>query len=369
MRIERLRISRIPIHSKNKTLKMTGDWIFPQIMTEDGQKGIGEGSYSGDDTSCCNQIQDYFNIYLKDCELDELYLENVKLQTFSEIRSLVEKTAISSLIMACEELLAKFRNKTVGESLGNKYIHSTVQMYATINRALTSRRPEAFKFAAISAYNEGFKFIKCAPFDEVLPKMSIDDKKEYARKGIERLTAIRESLPEEVNLLVDCHGRFDLESTGWLGNILDPYALYWIEEPLPESSDIATLLKVREQIPQRIALGETLFGVKEFAPLIESGAVDVIMPDVKHVGGCHELLLVAKYAGQFGVEVSPHNMSGPVSNAASVQCAMVIENCPIVEYPWGELQDRMCEPVEMIEDGEYIAASDVGWGVKMNLEH
>jgi len=109
--------------------------------------------------------------------------------------------------------------------------------------------------------------------------------------------------------------------------------------------------------------------VKGFASLIESGAVDVIMPDIKHVGGFCELLLVGKYASRSGIEVAPHNMSGPVSNAASVQCAMVLENCPMVEYPWGELQDRMCEPVEVIENGKCIPPSGIGWGVKMNLKN
>jgi hypothetical protein len=64
MRIEGLRISRIPIFSKNKKLKMMSDWIFPQILTDDGHLGISEASYSGDDTSCCDLLQDYFKIYV-----------------------------------------------------------------------------------------------------------------------------------------------------------------------------------------------------------------------------------------------------------------------------------------------------------------
>ena len=153
---------------------------------------------------------------------------------------------------------------------------------------------------------------------------------------------------------------------GW-GEMVEPLSLSWIEEPLPESAGVGTLVKLSQRIPQRIAAGETLFGVQGFAPLIDSGAVDVILPDVKHVGGFRELLAVGKYAGRFGVEVAPHNMSGPVSNAASVQCGMILGNCPLVEYPWGELQDRMCEPVEVIENGECIPATGTGWGVKMRL--
>jgi len=55
----------------------------------------------------------------------------------------------------------------------------------------------------------------------------------------------------------------------------------------------------------------------------------------------------------------------PVSNAASVQCGLVINNCPIVEFPWGERKDRMCDPVEKIDNGECIPANGIGWGVKM----
>jgi galactonate dehydratase len=367
MIIIKLEIWRRQLPQKSKLLKMTGNWIFPKIFTDDGQTGIGEASYSGNDANCCERIQYYFESYLKECKLNQLFLENVKSQIFPEVRTLVEQTAISSLIMACEELLAKFQSESVGEFLGTKSNCSTVQMYATINRALAGRSPEAFESAAISAYNEGYEFIKCAPFDEVLPMMSAGDKQRSIRKGIERLTAIRESLPEDVNLMVDCHGRFDLESTSWLGKILDPYRLFWVEEPLPESEDIGTMMKVRENIPQKIAAGETLFGVQGFAPLIESGAVDVIMPDVKHVGGFQELLKVGKYAGRFGIEVAPHNMSGPISNAASVQCAVLLKNCEMVEYPWGEIEDRRSDPVEVIENGKYIPPGGSGWGVKMKI--
>ena len=75
-----------------------------------------------------------------------------------------------------------------------------------------------------------------------------------------------------------------------------------------------------------MAGGELLFGVAGFAPLIRQRAVDVIMPDVKHCGGLLELTHIAAAAAADNVVVAPHNPSGPVSTAASVQACAGIAN-------------------------------------------
>jgi len=148
--------------SQGRILKMTGDWIFPELITEDGQLGIGEASYSGDDAACCDLIRNNFTQFFENFTLTVDLLDEVRLKSFPVIHSQVEQTAISSLKMACEELLAKSESLSAGTFWGKQFHRSTVSMYATINRALMGRSPTEFASTAIKAYEAGFKCCQCS---------------------------------------------------------------------------------------------------------------------------------------------------------------------------------------------------------------
>jgi galactonate dehydratase len=363
----RLIIHRIPTYKSNRHLKMKGDWLFPEILTNTSISGWGEASYSGNDNLCCKKMQLYFNKYFKGIVITLNTLDRIKKTVFPLVKDLIEKTALSSLIMAYEELLAKLDMKSVSHWWTESLSRQSVPIYATINRAIDERTPESFSVKALDAYKDGFRHIKCAPFDEVLSEMTSKEKQTAAQKGIERITAIIEAVPKDVSLMIDCHGRFDLNSSIWLGEILATHDLFWIEEPIPEKDSLKKLKKIKKSIPQRIAAGETLFGVKEFRRLIQSGSVDIIMPDVKHAGGFLELLEISECASQFGIETAPHNMSGPISTAATMHYGLVDSNCIFIEYPWGEMEDRHCESPENIRMGQISPSTREGWGINLKL--
>ena len=59
----------------------------------------------------------------------------------------------------------------------------------------------------------------------------------------------------------------------------------WFEEPVPPES-IDALADVRANSPIPIAAGERYFEPERFLELIYEKAVDILQPDVGHVGGC-----------------------------------------------------------------------------------
>jgi galactonate dehydratase len=117
-----------------------------------------------------------------------------------------------------------------------------------------------------------------------------------------------------------------------------------------------------------MAGGEVLFGIAGFAPLTRTKAVDVIMPDVKHCGGLLELTRIAAMADADGVAVAPHNPSGPVSTAASVQVCAVLRNFRVLEFQWGEAAWRqdVLDPPEQFVSGSIAVPSRPGLGVRLN---
>jgi galactonate dehydratase len=106
--------------------------------------------------------------------------------------------------------------------------------------------------------------------------------------------------------------------------------VHWVECPLPETPDqFAALTRLRGLANRRdmlLAGCEQSIGIAGFLPFLEAGAYDVMMPDVKYVGGLAEIMGLADVLQKAGVGFSPHNPSGPVCHAASLQlCAAVAD--------------------------------------------
>ena len=92
------------------------------------------------------------------------------------------------------------------------------------------------------------------------------------------------------------------------------------------------------------------------------------MPDVKHCGGLLELTRIAAMAEADGVEVAPHNPSGPVSTAASVQVCAVLKNFRLLELQWGEVDWRheVLQPHELFVKGTIRVPDRPGFGIELD---
>jgi len=89
---------------------------------------------------------------------------------------------------------------------------------------------------------------------------------------------------------------------------------------------------------------------------------------VKHCGGLLELTRIAAAAESEGVTVAPHNPSGPISTAASVQVSAVLKNFRLLELQWGEVGWRsdLVTPPERFERGAIRVPDRPGFGVDLN---
>ena len=217
---------------------------------------------------------------------------------------------------------------------------------------------------------DGFRAVKAAPFDGFpaagSPAAVIDAAVE---SGIASVAAMREAIGPDVELMVDCHSFFDVPLAERVARRLEPQQLAWYEEPVaPER--IEETREIRRRIKQPMAAGEILYGVAGFAPLSRDRTVHVIMPDVKHCGGLLELTRIAAAAENDGVTVAPHNPSGPVSTAASIQVCAVLKNFRLLEFQWGEVAWRhdLLNPPERFENGAIRVPERPGLGVDLNEE-
>src|SRR5207244_12570503 len=103
------------------------------------------------------------------------------------------------------------------------------------------------------------------------------------------VSAMREAVGEGIDIMVDCHARPSPRMGMLFAKALEPYGLYWFEEPCwPETIDDIALIQPPVSTP--IATGERLVSQHGFRELLEKRACSVIQPDITHCGGLSEAL-------------------------------------------------------------------------------
>ncbi len=233
-------------------------------------------------------------------------------------------TLLNGLAFARADAAARAAGVSLAHDLGRT--GAAVPVYANINRRTTNRSPESFAASARHALARGFRAFKIAPFDEVdLRACAAGDGERLMQAGLSRLAAVREAVGADADLMADCHWRFDAATAERLISAIRPLNLHWLECPIPETAEFMPALKrLRGRVNAsgtRLAGLEEFTGAESFLRFARAGCYDVMMPDVKYVGGPEELQRTAESLARLGVEVSPHNPTGPVCHAVSAHAS------------------------------------------------
>jgi galactonate dehydratase len=205
--------------------------------------------------------------------------------------------------------------------LGGK-VRERVRAYAWIG----GDRPDDVAEAAKARRVQGFSAVKMNATAEVdyLGPLRIAD-------VVARVQAVQ-AVGMEVGL--DFHGRLHRAMAKQLAKELEPLGLMFIEEPVL-SENAETLKQLAAHVTTPIAMGERLYSRWDFKPFLESGAVDIIQPDLSHAGGISECRRIAAMAECFDVAVAPHCPLGPLALAACLQLAGCTPNVVLQEMSLG----------------------------------
>jgi len=371
--VPRVRLTSVelrPVRATSRTV-----WLFVRLLTDAGLVGLGEASdafgfantTASDAARMRKELERFFALINGRSPFEvEFYRERGEPLARE---GLVAATAFSAIEQAMWDLAGKALDVPTYVLLGGK-IRNTLPVYANINRATNPRTPEGFAAAAKRAVADGFSAIKAAPFDGFPPTTA--PAAEISRAidaGIDAVRAMRAAVGSSVGIMIDCHSFFDVEQSVAVAGRLEPYNLTWYEEPVPPER-VDDTVTIRHRIKQQMAGGEVLFGLSGFAPLIGRRAVDTIMPDVKHCGGLLQMTRIAAVAADAGVMVAPHNPSGPISTAASVQVCAGMRNANYLELQYGEVDWRsdVLIPSERFVRGTIEIPDRPGFGVALNDE-
>jgi galactonate dehydratase len=337
------------------SLRLKGDWLVFEI--HDGTlSGFGEASHSTDDERCKRVAAELFAREFASFEPTLANLARKEHEIAATAPDLVTATAYSGINQAFYDLLAKRERVPVWRLFSSGPVFEGIPLYTTINRVLESRTPQEYSTIVGEVRKQGFKIFKCAPFEAV---DGPDHAIEKSAEGLATLNRLREEFPA-LGMRVDFHERFRPSDFYQLIPELERLNIDWLEEPFRVGPKYDEL---KRKTRLRLAGGELFWGKQRFEEITDHQWVNVIMPDVKCVGGFGPLLEVLKMA-RGRIEVSPHNPSGPISTAASMHAAALYpDTVRAIEYSFDRRQTRRSTG-ETIEAGMLIMSEKPGWGVE-----
>jgi len=144
--------------------------------------------------------------------------------------------------------------------------------------------------------------------------------------------------------------------------------LWWFEEPL-SVDDVEGLRRLQARAHTPIATGEISQSRYEFRQLIDSGAVDVLQPDVGVLGGVSEFMRVVRSAETYQIPVAPHwHANAHVHLMAAATTTLTIEHFLLSKDIYNFERLLTPESVLPFRDGLVAPSSAPGFGIDFDAE-
>ncbi len=339
------------------------NWVFVKVYTDEGIDGVGEATLEYKEKALIGAVE-HIKEYLvgQDPRDIERHFHDIYRDAYWR-GGAVLMSALSAVEMALWDILGKSLGVPVYRLLGGK-LRDRVRIYVN-GWFAGARTPEDFGAAARVAVKRGITAMKWDPFGKNYLEIS---NKELS-VALDRIAAVRDAVGDEVDLLIEGHGRFNVPTGIKIARELEQFKPMFFEEPVPPDN-LEALRAVREKSPVAISAGERLYTLRSFKDLFEMRAADYIQPDISHAGGIMELKKIAAAAEAYYIPFAPHNPSGPVANAATLQLAACTPNFSILEIMYSDVTWRRDVTNEALTyaDGYLDIPDRPGLGIEINEE-
>jgi len=297
-------------------------WLFVRIEASDGSFGWGEASLEGYAEAVAGVFEAFRDRLIGH---DPRRIEDIWQTVFRNgfyRGGPVLMSALAGLEQALWDWKGRHYAMPAWEMLGGR-VRDRVRAYSWIG----GDRPGDIAAAARQRRQQGFLAVKMNATAEVdlIGTPALFD------TVVER---VRAAQAEGVEVGLDFHGRVHKAMAKQLAKVLDPLGLLFIEEPLL-SENLEGLAQLAGLVSTPIALGERLYSRWDFKAVLQSGAVDIIQPDLSHAGGINECRKIAAMAESYDVAVAPHCPLGPLALGACLQLAACTPNVAIQEISAG----------------------------------
>ncbi|MFK7850635.1 MAG: galactonate dehydratase [Akkermansiaceae bacterium] len=345
MRITKLHLYKVPPR-----------WVFLEIETDEGVSGWGEPVIEGRAETVMAAVRELEPMLIgQDPEkINDLW--NAMYRGGFYRGGPILMSAIAGVDQALWDLKGKALGQPITELLGGR-VREKMKSYCWVGGDNPEDEISQIEKARAKGLDT-FKLNGCGALPQIASHREIDE-------IVNRISAIRAHFGNEIDFALDFHGRVSLSMARVLLRELETTRPLFVEEPvLPEYARSYRELADLTSIP--LAAGERAYSRFDFLPILESGGLSIIQPDLSHAGGITECLKIASLAETFHVSLAPHCPLGPIALASCLAVDFISPNAVLQEQSVGIHYNDGVELTDYVRNKTDFGSKD-GWIAPLRL--
>jgi mannonate dehydratase len=329
------------------------NFVTLRIDTDEALYGLGDATLNGRELAVASYLQDH----VLPCLIgrDPFQTEDIWQYLYRGAywrRGPVTMSAIAAVDVALWDIKGKALNTPVYNLLGGQsrqgclvYTHANGADIAEALDSVRKHMDEGYLAVRAQAGVPGVagsygvpktgKPYEPAERDTVggLPSESLWSSERYLNFAPTLFEKLRVELGPDIHLLHDVHHRLTPIEAARLGKSLEPYHLFWMEDPTPAELQAGFEL-IRQHTTTPLAVGEVFNSIWDAHDLIRHQLIDYIRMTIVHGGGITHAKKTADFAALYNVRTGYHGPTdvSPITMAAALHLGLAIHNFGIQEH-------------------------------------
>ena len=360
------------------------NFVTLKVTTEEGISGLGDATLNGRELAVASYLRDHLVPLL--IGRDARRIEDTWQYLYKGgywRRGPVTMAAIAAVDTALWDIKAKSLNAPLYQLLGGAsresvlvYGHASGADIEETVAAVAIYRKQGYQAiraqsgipGLASTYGVGHGPGTYEPAEKDAPPVNQWSTEHYLNFAPQLFARLRQEFGPDLHLLHDVHHRLTPIEAARLGKELEPYHLFWLEDPVPaELQDGFRLIRQHSTTP--IAVGEVFNSIYDCQKLMEQQWIDYIRAAVVHAGGITHLRRIANLAELYHVRTGCHGAAdlSPVCLAAALHFDLSVHNFGIQEYmPHASETDAVFPHAYRYENGSMHPGEAAGLGVDID---
>jgi mannonate dehydratase len=325
------------------------NFVTLKIETDQGVYGLGDATLNGRELAVRSYLEDYVVPAL--IGRDPMRIEDTWQYFYRGAywrRGPVTMSAIAAVDTALWDIKAKIAGLPLyelfggrsrdgvmvyGHANGTDIAHTVDEVARYIDMGYKAIRAQSGVPGLASTYGVAADRMYYEPADAAIATENVWSTTRYLDHIPKLFETLRARFGFEPHLLHDVHHRLTPIEAGRLGKSLEPYRLFWMEDPTPAENQQGFRL-IRQHTVTPIAVGEVFNTVYDCQTLITEQLIDYIRTTIVHAGGPTHLRRIANLAELYHVRTGCHGATdlSPVCMGTALHFDISVANFGVQEY-------------------------------------
>jgi len=187
------------------------------------------------------------------------------------------------------------------------------------------------------------------------------------QSGLAPIRQIRERVNDKIQIAIEGHGYWNLNSALRIARAIEPFDICWLEDMLAQTN-LFGYRELADSTSIPLCLSERLMTRWQYVPVLRDRSAKIIMVDIAWTGGISETKRICEMAESEHLPVTFHNSGGPVLCSATAHLATATHNLLNVETvrPYFDDYSSYAHGYPLVQAG-FLALSDTpGLGVALH---